>query len=109
MTTRATVKTVRFTQPFCLGGIGGVLQPGDYDVTTDEEQIGGMNVQGWRRLATTIQIFRGGVTQSYTIDPVDLQASLMRDASGSQGSRGQIGKQAESGESGGARAPDHRS
>ena len=39
-----------------------------------------MNVQGWRRLATTIQIFRGGVTQSYTIDPIDLEASLMRDA-----------------------------
>ena len=80
MTTRSTVKTVRFTRPFHLGGIGGVLQPGDYDVTTDEEQIGGMNVQGWRRLATTIQIIRGGVTQSYTIDPIDLEASLMRDA-----------------------------
>ncbi len=80
MTVRATVKTVRFTQPFCLGGIGGVMQPGDYDVTTDEEQVGGMNVLGWRRLATTIQVFRGGVTQSYPIDPVDLEASLMRDA-----------------------------
>ena len=80
MTTRTTVKTVRFTQPFRLGGIGSVLQPGDYDVTTDEEQVGGMNVQGWRRLATTIQVVRGGVAQSYTIDPVDLETSLMRDA-----------------------------
>ena len=80
MTTRATVKTVRFTQPFRLGGIDVVLQPGDYEVTTDEEQIGGMNLQGWRRLATSIQIFRGGATQSYAIDPIDLEASLMRDA-----------------------------
>ena len=80
MTTRSKVKTVRFVRPFHLGGIGGVLQPGDYDVTTDEEQIGGINVQGWRRLATTIQLIRGGVTQSYAIDPIDLEASLMRDA-----------------------------
>ncbi len=80
MTTRATVKTVRFTQPFRLSGVDDVLQPGDYDVTTDEEQIGSMNVQGWRRLATTIQIVRGGVMQNCTVDPTDLQASLMRDA-----------------------------
>jgi hypothetical protein len=74
------VKTVRFTRPFRLGGIGSILEPGDYDVTTDEEQVGGMNVQGWRRLATTIQISRGGVTQSYPVDPTDLETSLMRDA-----------------------------
>lgn len=80
MTTRATVTAVRFVQPFRLGGIDGVLAPGDYDVTTDEEQIGGMNVQGWRRLATTILIVRDGRTQSYPIDPIDLEASLMRDA-----------------------------
>ena len=80
MTTRATVKTVQFTQPFRLGGIGGVLQAGEYDVTTDEERIDGMNVQGWRRLSTSIQIKRGGVTQRYPIDPTDLEASLMRDA-----------------------------
>lgn len=80
MTTRTTVRTVRFTHPFRLAGIAEVQPAGDYDVTTDEEQIGGMNVQGWRRSATTILLSRGGTTQSYTIDPNDLEASLMRDA-----------------------------
>lgn len=79
-TTRTTVRTVRFAQPFRLGGIAGIQAPGDYEVTTDEEQIGGMNLQGWRRIATTILIVRDGLTQSYPIDPIDLQASLMRDA-----------------------------
>ena len=36
--------------------------------------------QGWRRTATTIQFSRGGITRRYTIDPVDLEASLLRDA-----------------------------
>ena len=80
MTIRTTVKTVRFTQPFRLGGIDDVQPPGDYNVTTDEEQIGGMNTQGWRRFATAILLSRGGTTRSYSIDPTDLEASLMRDA-----------------------------
>ncbi len=80
MTIRTTVKTVRFTQPFRLSGIDDVQPPGDYDVTTDEEQIGGMNINGWRRFATTILLTRNGATRSYSIDPVDLDATLMRDA-----------------------------
>ena len=80
MTIRSTVKTVRFTQPFRLGGIDDAQPPGDYDVTTDEEQIGGMNTQGWRRSATTILLTRDGAARSYSIDPVDLDATLMRDA-----------------------------
>ena len=80
MTIRTTVKTVRFTQSFRLGGIDDAQPPGDYDVTTDEEQIGGMNTQGWRRSATTILLTRDGAARSYSIDPVDLDATLMRDA-----------------------------
>ena len=45
MTTRTTVKTVQFTRPFRLGGIDDVQPAGDYEVTTDEEQVGGMNIQ----------------------------------------------------------------
>jgi hypothetical protein len=33
----------------------------------------------WHRVATTIQISRSGVTRSYPIDPIDLEATLMRD------------------------------
>jgi hypothetical protein len=79
VTTRTTLKTVRFTQPFRLGGIDEIQPPGAYDVTTDEEQIGGMTTSGWRRVATTILLSRDGATQSRLIDPVDLEASLRRD------------------------------
>lgn len=79
MTTRTTIKSVRFTQAFRLGGIDEVQPPGDYDVTTDEEQIGGMITLGWRRVATTILLSHEGIAQSRPIDPVDLDAVLLRD------------------------------
>jgi hypothetical protein len=80
VTIRTTVKTVRFAQPFRLAGIDDVQPPGDYEVATDEEQIDSMTLVAWHRIATTILLSRNGTTQSYAIDPVDLQASLMRDA-----------------------------
>lgn len=80
MTLRTTVAAVHFAKPFRLRGIDDAQPPGTYDITTDEEKIGGMNTQGWRRVSTTILISRGGATQSHTIDPVDLEASLLRDA-----------------------------
>lgn len=80
MTIRSTVKSVSFMYPFRLVGIDDEQPAGDYEVTTDEEQIEGANIQGWRRCATTILVSRRGITRSYTIDPVDLEASLMRDA-----------------------------
>jgi hypothetical protein len=76
---RITVKTVRFTQPFHLNGIEEVQPAGDYEVTTDDEQIDSMTRVAWRRVATTILISRSGVTRSYPIDPIDLEATLMRD------------------------------
>jgi hypothetical protein len=80
MTIRTAVVTVRFHKPFRLHGIEETQSPGAYEITTDEEQIGGMNTQGWRRVSTTILLKRGGTTQSVAIDPVDLEASLLRDA-----------------------------
>jgi len=80
MTTRTTVATVHFLQPFRLHGIEDAQPPGSYEITTDEELIGGMNTQGWRRVSTNILLSRGGATQSHSIDPVDLEASLLRDA-----------------------------
>lgn len=80
MTSRSTIKSVSFQQPFRLVGIDDEQPPGAYDVTTDEERIESASAQGWRRSATTILVSRGGMTRSYTIDPVDLEATLMRDA-----------------------------
>jgi len=80
MMSRSTVRSVSFQQPFRLVGIDDEQPPGVYDVTTDEERIEGAVAQGWRRAATTMLVSRGGMTRSYTIDPVDLEATLMRDA-----------------------------
>ena len=77
------VTSVRFTRPFRLIGVEGEQPPGDYEVTTDEELIGGMTTQGWRRIGTTILISGRGVIRQYTIDPDDLAASLARDAGSS--------------------------
>jgi len=80
VTIRTTVATVRFAKPFRLYGIDDAQPPGSYEITTDEELIGGMTTQGWRRVSTNILLSRGGSTQSRSIDPVDLEASLLRDA-----------------------------
>jgi hypothetical protein len=81
MTTRTTRTLVRFARPFRLAGIEDEQRPGDYEITTDEELIGGMTTHGWRRIATTILISGHGATRRYAIDPADLAASLARDAS----------------------------
>lgn len=80
MTTRTAHRTVNFRQPFTLGGIDGLLAPGAYDVGTDEESIENLSFLAWRRVATTIQVHRNGATETHRIDPVDLDASLLRDA-----------------------------
>ena len=80
MTTRTAHSTVTFTRPFVLVGIAGVQPPGTYGIDTDEETIDAVSFLAWRRVTTTIAIPRDGATSVWTIDPVDLEASLMRDA-----------------------------
>ena len=80
MTIRTAHRTVTFSQPFTLGGIDGLLAPGAYDVGTDEESIENLSFLAWRRVATTIQVHRNGATETHRIDPVELDANLLRDA-----------------------------
>ena len=80
MTTRTDHRTVTFRQPFHLDGIEGLMPPGAYLVDTDEETIDELSFIAWRRMATTIHIRRNGATQVFRIDPVELDATLMRDA-----------------------------
>ena len=80
MTTRTTRQTVRFTKPFALVGVDGLQPPGVHEINTDEESIDSLSFPAWRRVATTICLHRLGTTQIYRIDPVDLEASLLRDA-----------------------------
>ena len=80
MTTRTAYRTVTFHQPFTLGGIDGLLAPGAYDIGTDEESIETLSFLAWRRVATTIQVQRNGAIETHRIDPVELDANLLRDA-----------------------------
>jgi hypothetical protein len=79
MTTRTARRVVTFTHPFALSGIDGLQPAGVYDVDTDEETIDDVSFLAWRRTATLIHLRHDGATQLYRIDPVDLEASLMRD------------------------------
>lgn len=84
MITRSLSKSIVFTKPFLLKGIDRVLSAGEYRVVTDEELIEGISFPIYRRVAT--MIFVPGATpgtssiEMVTVDPLELQAALERDA-----------------------------
>jgi hypothetical protein len=81
---RSLSKTVVFNRPFLLKGIDRTLPAGSYRIVTDEELIEEISFPVYRRVAT--MIFVPAPTQGkssiemVTIDPVDLEAALDRDA-----------------------------
>lgn len=79
MTTRTSRRTVTFTQPFEIAGMGGVQPPGRYVVETDEETIDELSFVAWRNIESRLQVSRGGTTQVFTIDRAELEAALARD------------------------------
>lgn len=78
MTTRTTERRVTFHRPFTLKS-GGPHPPGEYLVLTDEERIDSLSFPVWRRVATTIHLGTGSVTQAWPIDPAELDAILVQD------------------------------
>ena len=82
MTTRLTSRTVLFCHPFILSGFERVEPAGSYHVQTEEEEIDGATVavSAWRRINTVMHIHRTGVTECVTIDPLELEKALTRDA-----------------------------
>ena len=84
MITRTLSKIVVFTRPFLLKGVDRQLPAGDYKVVTDEELIEGLSFPVYRRVATMIfvpgQSSPTSSVEMVTIDPLDLQAALDRDA-----------------------------
>jgi hypothetical protein len=84
MTVRTSRKSVTFTRPFSLSGIGEVQPAGTYTVETDEELLPGLSFPAYRRLATLMVLrSRGGgpvVEEVANIDPLELQAAQERDA-----------------------------
>jgi hypothetical protein len=80
MTIRTTRKQVTFAKSFALGGVDGVQPAGTYEVETDDESIDDLSFLAYRRVTTLIHLQRDGATQVFRIDPVELDASLLRDA-----------------------------
>ena len=84
VTERITHTTVTFRHPFELPGMEGEQSAGTYTVETTEEPIGGLSLLAYRRVSTTIILasreFGPASRQVVTIEPLDLDAALKRDA-----------------------------
>ena len=80
--TRTIRRTIAFRRPFYLTGEDRLLPPGDYDVVTDEELIEGLSFSAYHRVSTAIFVPApsGSAIEMVTIDPLDLEAALERDA-----------------------------
>jgi len=84
MTIRTIRRTITFLRPFYLKGVDRLLSPGDYDVVTDEELIEGLSFSAYHRVSTAIFVPApsGSAIEMVTLDPLDLEAALERDAAG---------------------------
>src|SRR5262245_32795144 len=82
MTIRTSTQTVTFRRPFWLKGVDRLLPPADYRVVTDEELIEGLSFSAYHRISTAIFVPApsGSAIEMVTIDPLDLEAALERDA-----------------------------
>jgi hypothetical protein len=83
MTIRTIRTTIAFHKPFYLKGEDRLLPPGDYGVVTDEELIEGLSFSAYHRISTVMFVpaQSGSAIEMVTIDPLDLQAAIDRDAS----------------------------
>lgn len=83
MTIRTRETTVTFRRPFVLAGIDEVLPAGTYIVETDEAPLEGVSFLAYRRMLTLLHLQArsgyAGTTQTWTIDPAELDAALKRD------------------------------
>lgn len=80
---RTGQKSVTFSRPFFLSGIGEVQPAGCYTVVTDEEELAGLSFSAHRRVATLIVLpAPGGGTggRVANIDPFELKAAQETDA-----------------------------
>jgi hypothetical protein len=82
MTIRTIRRTVAFRRPFYLKGVDWLLLPGDYSVVTDEELIEGLTFSAYHRISTRMLVpaHPGSAVEMVTIEPLDLEAALERDA-----------------------------
>ena len=94
MKTRTSEKTVTFRRPFVLAGLDEVLPAGDYSVETEEELVDGISYVAYRRTETVLRLHvKSGpshLTRAMTIDPVELEAALERDAKPAEPPAGRV-------------------
>jgi len=81
--TRTKRVTLRFLHPFTLKGIGRQLQPGNYEIVSDEELIEELSFPVYRRVATLILVpgeaYRKSSIEMVNVDPQELAAAHERD------------------------------
>jgi hypothetical protein len=80
MTIRTIRKTITFRKPFYLKGADRLLPRAS--VVTDEELIEGLSFSAYHRISTVMFVpaQSGSAIEMVTIDPLDLQAAIDRDA-----------------------------
>jgi hypothetical protein len=69
---------VTFAAPFTLPGLERSYPAGNYRIDTDMEQLD-LSFAASRRVATTIMLTAGAVTEAWPVDPTDLAAALAKD------------------------------
>jgi hypothetical protein len=83
---RTNSRTVTFTHPFTLMELEEAQPAGSYTVETDEELLPTLLHTAYRRRTTWLTVpshaAKTGSTQIISIDPVELEAALARDAPG---------------------------
>ena len=84
MTVRTTSRTVTFTHPFNLSGMGEMQPAGTYTVETDEQLLQTLSLPAYKRISTLIRLPARPrstmVTQIVEINPQELAAALTRNA-----------------------------
>ena len=76
-TTRNT--SVTFLSPFTLPGLDRNYPAGSYVVRIDEDPVD-VSFAATRRVATSIMLSSGAMTQAWPVTPMELDAALARDA-----------------------------
>jgi hypothetical protein len=79
MTMRSRRETVTFRHPFRIKGIDRQLQPGAYEVITDEEMIEELSFASFRRVATMIMV-PGAAPRSSSMEMISISAIDLSDA-----------------------------
>lgn len=73
-----------FNAPFRISAFDDPLPPGTYPVETEEQAVEGNERTVYVRVATLLRVSTGGMIQTLTIDPAELDAALAADRAGDQ-------------------------